>query len=607
MNKIVSLVVLLCFSLFFARVQAQAVTDEQLAAHYYQAGEFDKAELYYEKLYNKEPSDFYYQYLLKCYEKQEDYKTAKKLIQKQSKQSPNSLNYKVDMGYILKKEGDNKKGDKEFDNAIQQLPPSPDVILNLSNSFLNIDEKDYALKSLQQGKKLIEGYPFNLEIAAILASKGDYDGMVNEYLGMLDINEGYLQQVQNALAVSMSFEKDSKANVALKNALLKNSQKYPSKRIYSEMLIWVFIQEEDFETALFHSKSLDKRNSEQGDRILSLASLAHNNKKFDVAAEALEYMIAKGSHSFYYIKSKLMYMDVLKDKIMSDYNYSSNDLQKLESLYLATISEIGKNDKTVSLMKDLAHLQAFYLNNADSAIALLQHALTIPRITPQLLAECKIELADIYITIDEIWEASLLYSQVTHAFKYDHLGEVSKFKNAKISYFTGDFNWAKAQLDVLKGSTTKLIANDAMELSLLITDNSTIDTTTTPLYIFAQAELMLLQNKIPETIELLDSITKNYPGHSLEDNILFVKYKIAFKQKKYSDAAGFLEEIIQRYSYDLLADDSAFLLAELYERKLNNKEKAQEYYKRILTEHPDSIYVVEARKRFRDLRGDSLN
>ena len=173
-----------------------------------------------------------------------------------------------------------------------------------------------------------------------------------------------------------------------------------------------------------------------------------------------------------------------------------------------------------------------------------------------------------------------------------------------MSYFQGQFDWAQAQLDVLKGSTTKLIANNAMKLSLHITDNMGLDTSATAMEMYAQAEWLIFQNKLDESYGVLDSMLIFFPGHTLSDEILYKKAEIQIKRKNYSKAAELFEEISTQYSYDILADDALFHWAELLEKELNNMDKAQQLYEKIILDYSDSIYTVEARKRFRFLRGD---
>jgi outer membrane protein assembly factor BamD (BamD/ComL family) len=257
-------------------------------------------------------------------------------------------------------------------------------------------------------------------------------------------------------------------------------------------------------------------------------------------------------------------------------------------------------------MRGLAEIQAYYQDSITKGIELLTEVINIQGLKGQIKAETKIELADLYLLNDEIWEASLLYSQVEKEFKYDRLGEIAKYKNAKVAFYTGDFYWAQAQLDVLKGSTSKLISNDAMDLSLLITDNVGRDSIIEPLQMYAVADLLIFKKDFDKAMVVLDSIPKFFPFTTLKDDILFTKYKVSIQKREYQEAAKFLKELIADYAEDLLGDDALFALAQLEEEEFKNEEKAMELYKALLTNYPSSLFVVEARKRFRALRGDQL-
>ena len=475
----------------------------------------------------------------------------------------------------------------------------------LANGYLKYKETDYAIQTYQKGRKLLKGtYPFNFELAQVYHAQGNTEAMLEEYLNLLEYQESYIQSVQNALQTTLANDESGEDKSLLKSLLIKRVQKNTDKKVFSEMLIWVYIQEKNFNGAFIQAKALDKRQKELGKRIVGLAKLSLENDDYKTAIKCYEYIIEKGADNYYYISSKMALVSVYNRKIVESKNYTQEDLLKLEATYNSTITELGKTALTAPLLNGLAHLKAFYLHNTEGAIELLNEIIAIPRLKPHDKAKTKIELADVLLFTGEIWEASLLYSQVEKAYKYDRLGEQAKFKNARISFYTGDFSWAKAQLDVLKASTSKLIANDAMQLSVLITDNIGLDTTEAPLLMFAAADLLAFQNKNDEALWMLDSLKLAYPNHTIADDILYKRYQINYKQKKYTEAITNLEAIVKDYSYDILADDAIYNLAMLYDNQLDDEEKAVAYYKQIMFDYQSSIYVINARKRFRDLDSD---
>lgn len=584
-------------------------TDEQLAAHYYQSGEYDKAVVYYEKLYEKSAVSIYYEYYLNCLILTKNYKKAEKIVKKQSSRNPGDLTYRVDMGRVYQAQGDDAKKTKEFQGAIDAITSgtSSNSIIDLANAFLGLNETDFAIASLLKGRKVLKGiYSFNIELAEVYSAKKDYASMVNEYLDMLDESTNYQQQVRNNLQAKMDADPEDKIATVLKTELIKRSQKSPDKTIWPEMLMWYYMQQKNFSAALVQAKSVDKRKHLDGDKVMELCETARSNGDYAAAADGYDYVISLGESSYNFRRARMEKISTRYEEITVGGIYASADLISLETEMNVTLDELGRDVRTVSLQKNLAHLEGFYLFKTKAAIALLENTIALKDITPKDQAECKLELGDILLLDGQVWEASLRYSQVEKAFKFEPIGQEAKFRNAKIAFYIGDFKWSQVQLDVLKGATSKLISNDAMYLSLLITDNLALDSNPDPLMKFAHADLMYFQNRFDSAVIDLDSIDKNWPGHALEDDVLFKRYQIAMKQQKWTEAATHLAKIISTYPDDILGDDATFYLAELYENKIKDKEKSMQLYQDVFIKYPGSMFAVDARKKYRQLRGDKV-
>jgi tetratricopeptide (TPR) repeat protein len=605
---------LVCFLLVQFKLNAQDTTvvpaspDEQLAVQYYQAAEYDKAVIYYEKLYNKNPIAIYYNYYLNCLIYTKNFKKAEKTVKKQQSNNKWDLRYHVDFGRVYRADGNEDKAKKEFNLAVDGInaTTSPKHVIEVCNAFMGINETGFAVDALKRGRKELSGvYTFNIELAEVYAVRKEWSNMVNEYLDLLSISEGYKVQVQELLQAQLDADIDGQIHPILKTELIRRSQKQPDKIIWNEMLMWYYMQQDNFAMALVQAKAVDKRAKKDGEQVMDLAETARANKEYAVAAEAYDYVISLGTACYNYNRARIEKVNTRYEQITATTEYSQPDLLSLESEMIATLDELGKGPATISLMKTLAHLQAFYLKKTKAAIALLEETLTLPGVTALKQAECKLELGDVLLLDGQVWEASLRYSQVEKAFKMEPIGNEAKFRNAKIAFYIGDFEWSQVQCNVLKESPSKLIANDAMYLSILITDNLALDSNPEPLMYFAKADLMLFQNRFTEALLYLDSLEKLYPTHSLSDDILYMKYRIAFKQQKYKEAAGYLEQLIASYGQDVLGDDATFRLAELYEFHLNDKEKAKQHYLDLITNYPGSLFRVDAQKRYRILRGDA--
>lgn len=587
---------------------AQPSTEEQLANQFYQNKEFDKALSYYETLFNKKSPLTYYTPYLNCLLETKDFKKAEKVVKKQIKQNPDNFSFMVDLGMVYNRSEEPDKAKSAWEQTIKAIKMDEQVF-SAANAFIGIHQYDFAITAYLKGRKISQNnYPYSFELAEVYNIKGDKVAMIGEYLDVLETNDSYIQTVQNALQTSFSNnDSNPQQNELLKIELLKRIQSSPDRTIFSELLIWMQIQLKDWEGAFVQAKALDKRKKEEGARVMSLAQLFVQNESYDIAARAYQYVLAKGKSNYFYVDARRELLNASYQKITSKSNYNNQELLDLEKNYEATIQELGKTADNILLLKNLAHLQAFYLHKTTEAIALLEEAIELPQLEPHIKAACKLELGDILLVTNDVWEASLRYSQVEKEFKHDAIGQEAKFRNAKISYYTGDFKWSQSQLDVLKGATSKLISNDAMDLSLLISDALAIDTNTAPLLIFARADLLAFQNKDEQAIITLDSINTLFPNHALADDILYRKAGLELKHGKYTEAAAFYENILNNYGSDILADDALFKLADLNENQFKNLDKAKELYQQLLEKYPGSLYVVEARKRFRKLRGDTIN
>ena len=596
--------VTLSLSKGFAQTEVQ---DYNLAQYYFNSGDFEKAQVLYEKLFSKNPDkQEYYSGYYNTLVSLKDYDGAIKVCKKEIKRSPkNSSNY-IDLGKIYQYLNDEKNSLAQFNMAIDNLSPDAEEILQLADLFEKSKLYDMELATYLKGRKLLSSDKyFGYEIADVYAQKGDIAGAVSAYLDILEYNQAGEADIENRLQDKIQ---DSKYFTELQTQLYKRIQKSPDNNTFPEILMWMFVQKKDFEGALVQAKALDKKNHEQGARVFQLGQSAFTEAYYDAAMKCYQYIVDEnGTRGNYYMAAKTNFLQTLKTKITVANTYTNDDLITLRNSYENYLNEFGRGFNTITTQRELANLYARYIHNLDSAISILSETIQLHTNDGKAVAECKLDLGDYFLMKNMVWDAMLMYGQVDKDFKEDALGEEARFLNAKVSYYTGDFDWAKTQLDVLKGSTSELISNDAIALSVFITDNTGLDTSYDAMDMYARGDLLIYQNRNDEAVKTLDSLALRFPSTSLQDDILFAKARIYLQERKYDDAAKMFTDLGDSYSTDLLGDDATFQLAELEEKFLNKKDKAMELYKSILTKYPGSIYVIEARKRYRDLRGDNLN
>lgn len=583
-------------------VIAQPASDQQLAQYHFTKGEFDKAEPYLEKLFNKSKTKYYFSRLLTCYKELDKMKDAEKLAEKQVKRFPEDYSYKLSLGEIYELTQRSDKANDLYQEIIKDIPMVSYQISRLSDEFKNLGKYDLALQTLNKGRKgLGKKFNFNYRFADIYAIQGKTDLMIDEYLDLIEAQSNSVSTIEIILSRQFDFTEEDKDHDLLRTKILEKIRKNPSEIAYDQLLIWFFIQKKDFYSAYVQAKAMDKKEKGSGRAVYNLGMVCITNNSYATARKCFQYVIDLGEDKPLYNIAQSKILSVSYTELTTKRNFTTSELNEVLTTYKNGMTNLTVRRGTFETFMEYAEILAFYANQPQKAKTTLEDLIQQPSLTSNQKAEAKILLGDVHVVLDEIWDASVLYLQVEHDFKHDVLGHEAKYKNAKVYYYDGDFKWAQAQLDVLKASTTKLIANDALKLSLLITDNLGLDSMLAPMQLYAKADLLIQQRKYDEAFSTLDSIAGVNPFHALNDEIFMAKANAYMQQGKWELAIDQLSKIYTNHSDDILADDALFKMADIYENHLFNLEMAKEKYRKILFEYKGSLYTVEARKKFQEL------
>ena len=598
--------IIFLFSLFsLTAAWSQTETDIQLAQHYYASGELDKALPYYEKIYNSSPTKVYFNRYFECLVATKDNKSAEKLLKKQINQNRSDYDMKVMLAQFYEDIGEAEKAEKSYKEIIDNLPENPSQIINIYQTLASKQKFEMAKTVLDKGKKLVSYFPFNFQYADLYAQMGKKKEMIAEYLDYLEQQPTTIESIEASLAARLDLSASENADyMLLKEQLLTKSQKMNASVVFSELLIWMYTQSKNFDGAYTQVVAIDKRFKGDGYRVFELGEICVENKNYQVARKCFNYVISLGENSENYI---LAYKGLLNThflQITTNRNFSKQEIDTTVITYEQALNKLGKSRLTLPVVLEYTTILAFYADQSDKAQEELKSAMNFSGLTDVQKAQIKMQLADINVLSGDIWEASILYMQIDNDFKFESIGQEAKFKNAKVFYYDGEFDYAQAQLNVLKESTSKLIANDAMQLSVMITDNYGLDSNFQVMSWFANADLLIEQHKYDEAFKLYDSIQINFPYHSLADEILFKKGKAMEMRGEWQKALDYYEDLLKFHGQDILADDALFRSGDIQENNFSNKEKALEFYRRLAIDYKGSLYSAEARKRIRLLRGD---
>ena len=580
--------------------------DARLAEQYFQDGEYEKAGILFAKLLDQNKNqNYYFNRLTDCLIYQDKTAEAETLVKKQLKSFPDEAGNYVVYGNLLDKMGQPDAAAAQYKKAIDKLPNDRSKITSLAGNFINMSKFDFAIAAYEKGMKVFNDknmFPYLL--ADMYRRKDDVPKMIEYYLISLDADP------QRDVTIESIFQRTFQPSdyLELQKQLYAAIQDAPRAIHFAEMLQWAMLQSRDYLGALRQARALDKMLDENGSRIYQIGQIAKSANEWDAAVKAFEYITKeKGPQNSFYVEAKKDALACKRNKIkLSASPTTMDELKVLEQDYESFIQEFGKNRASSVLIIEYAELVALHLNNIPKAIAILDELIHLPNIPRPAAAQAKLNLGDYYLVQGEIWEATLLYSQVDKAFKEDQLGEEARFRNARLTYFNGDFEWAQKQFDILKSATSRFISNDAIDLSVFILDNMAGDSVSVPLQYYAQAELLGFQNKHQAALEKLDSIVFLFPNHDIVDDVLYLRAKIYSQLKQWDQAIPIYQTIIEKYKEGIRCDNALFELAEIYDFKLNEKEKAKSLYETLFMDFSNSTFAVEARKRFRVLRGDKI-
>jgi tetratricopeptide (TPR) repeat protein len=571
--------------------------NEQLAQNYFDRGEFDKAILIYEDLVKEQPYNYiYFQKQIDCYQQLKQFEKAENVIKNRIERTKQANLY-VDFGFNYQLQKETDKATKNYKIALEKIKENPNNVYLIARSFEEKSLINEAIEAYNLGAQVNENANFDYQVALLQGQLGKMDLMIEKLIDYAYKYPSNLALVQNQLTRFMDQEGESSFSSLLKKSLLLRTQK-TQDIFWNQFMSWFFLQLKDYDKAFIQEKAIYKRNPDNFSNIVNLAKFAIEEKESETARNILNFILEN-------TQDQELILEVQYQLVNLDINKATQkEYPAIENKITALLQQFGTTSNTVKLQILQAHFYSFYLNQFPKAIGILNNALKLPLNNYQK-ADIKMELADVLLLDQKFNQSIIYYAQIEEDLKNDEVAHEASFKMARASYFKGDFEWALSQFKVLKSSTSQLIANDSMELFLLINDNKEEDSTHVALKKFAKADFLIYQNKNDIAIQAFKKILEEHKGQSIEAITLLKIGQLNEKLNDYQQALTNYQMIIDKHPDCIYVDEALFFSAEIYNKQLHDIEKAKENYEKIIFKHEDSIFFIEARKSFRKLRGDA--
>lgn len=600
--------ILMCFVISLQSIDAQNVgnqrqIDERLARELYYKKDYEKARDIYKNLYDNYGQVQYFNQYADCLILTGDYDGAEKAFKSFLKKNPQNWKSHIDLAYVYMQQGENDKARKYLNKVLKDVPETKNAIFEVANLLRNKNFNEQALDLFNKGAKNPNiNYSFNLEKAYTYNSMLDFENATECYLLYLKEHPEQYEMVKNRFRVMIMYDINGNVDDVIRMALLRKTQEDPENEEYSSLLMWYSLQQQDYELALMQLKALDRRGDGDYERdLIYIAQIASDNRQYDIAVDAYDYILKKSDEGVYYVQATVGFIKNSYEKAVVEGNHDKKFYENLSKKIDNAFEKIGFSSDMIPLVLVQADILSFEMQRYDDAKALLNNVLEM-NLSPKTKAEVKMKLADIYLLTDEVWEATLLYSQIEKSLKNEPIAHEARFKNAQLRYFIGEFEWANAALNILKSATSKLIANDAMTLSLTISDNLEYDTVA--LKRIAKADYYIYQHRYELANQMLDSVVAYNPNEVSLPNAFYRKAKIALNSGDYELADSLYKRVYEGYADSYIADEALIEDALLLENQLNRKEDAMECYSRLFDYYTASVYVAQARKSYRRLRDE---
>ena len=591
----------LCLISLFLLFSSSYGQEDFLAKQYFNDGEYEKAVVFFEKLTRKNPrrSD-YGEGLVACYQQLERYEDAEKFLLKKIEESYAFPTFFIELGYNYALQDQPEKAAEYYDKALQKIEENPNFGYSLGYRFQRYALLDQAIQAYSRAMALKPELNYDFQLARIYGEQGNIEKMYQAYLNLIVEGRTSRSNILRNIDEFISEDGTQPNNITLRKVLLKNAQQNPNV-LWNELLSWLFVQQKQYKSAFNQEKAIYKRSEIASvERLESLGNITLDDSDNRTATDIFEFIVENSNDPVTKLNAQLNLIDIELQEV------NPKTLSSAEKKYQDLISEYGNQSQTQQLQIAYANFLTFKKNNPSPAIAMLKESLELP-MGRMPKAYIKMALGDILVFDRKFNQALIYFTQIQKSLKNDVLGQDARYKVAQTSFYKGDFDWALTQLKVLRGSTSQLIANDAMQLSLLISDNSLEDSTQTALKKYARADLLAYQNKTNEAIETLEDILQNHKGEKIEDEALLKQGELLESVNRHKDAEFNYKKITEFYADGILADDALFALGELYRNILNEPDKAKAQYEKIIYNYQDSYYFPKARKHFRRLRGDIIN
>jgi cellulose synthase operon protein C len=581
----------------------------ELAETYLQAGQFDRATALLEDLYAAQPETYlFFDRLREAYESAERYDDAILLVEGHMQRQPENTSLFSVKARLLYLKGDEPGAFDAWDDAISADSDSRNTYLTVYQTMFDLRLTDQAIAVLERGREALgDESVFLTDLAYLYSTVGRHEEAVSEYLKLLAASERQLSFIRSRLSRFMEDPQALQAGIA---AAEQGVRREPSNRAIRELLAWFYLEAGDYRKALEINREIDRLGQESGRVLLLFAQSAVDAGAYDIAAEAFAEVVsiypdspaAPDAQFNLALMNERWAAETGEQAVdASGERVAAPHYERALEGYRIFMQQYPSHEYFPEALRRTGVLQQDVFRNYSEARATLQEVIRRYPMT-EAAHTSELQMGRIQLLDNQFSLAKQTFSDLIDRLGVGSLADQARYELALVHFYEGEFDAARALTEELNQDLSGLTANDAIELKVLLLENTGPDSLSTPLRTYARAHLLDRQHRAEQAITVLDSLLQQYGNHSLADESRFLRARALRNAGRPEEAVAAFLELPLMHPASFLADRSLFLAAETQEKDMDDPAAAVETYTKLLTDYPGTLYAADARARIRVLR-----
>ena len=581
-----------------------------LGTSFEQSGEYEKAKQIFEELYNGNPANYqYFDALNRVYLQLKDYDNSIRIIEERIKTSENDINLYGMLGKTFYIKGDENKAFNTWDQALQKVPANQNSYRVIANYAIELRTFDKAIEYLNKGKS-VSDVPrlFSYDLASIYSLTMRFKDAAREYCEIISSNPKQYQLVESRI---LSYIK--KPDALSQTIEVVKEFEGSDKVVIDYLLARLYMEDDKFDKAFDLYLKIDDKQNKQGSNLYSFANFAYSEKQFDLAAKTYNELIKRHPNSPFVSSAKLGYAKTLEESLNKKTSGSANswkpffkikqvDNDKVEKVINAYSELINLYPRSEVACEALLRIGRILLYKQDDISSAGKYFDRIIREYPasKFISDTYLELANINILKNDFYgaENNLLKVIDNKGSGVDKIN-LARYNLAKVDFYKGDFPSAKRLLGEILSNLKDNIANDAIELSLLL--NTTLNDSSN-LVLYAKGELLVTQGDYKEASNIFSQIASSKRSFMLSNRASLKEAESELALDNYEKSISILQAISEQNTQNLYADKALYLLGNIYQYGMKDDTKALEMYESLLAKFPNSLYLDVAREEIIKIR-----